>query len=395
MADLDLEKTPPDSPDGEVSQEAIDQAKALTRTRARDLRTLVGTYIRRHLPPLEPQTAEVTVPPRLVGGHGLLLPLLKLVPALLAVVFVGSFVWDFPGVVLTAFGQSLSLEGLLRIVSVSGLIGFMTNWLAITMLFNPRQQRPIFGQGLIPAQRDRVIYRLARAVSEELINEEIIKQKIEESGVIPRYRELAMSVARGVLEDDDFRRELKGLAGSYLEDVLSSEEVRQRIVDFTVEKIETYAGAGFGGLALKAYRFVGEDDFQRRIDEAVRQLPASLDDALDELDHLLDRLPAQIEARSEDLEIWATRVILGFVETLDIYSMVMSNMQQYDDRRLEGLIKSSTNEQLTYIKYLGGVLGFLGGLVIWQPVLALVTFGTLGLFFFGLDVLLYRVRPTG
>ena len=39
-------------------------------------------------------------------------------------------------------GGVLPLEGLLRIISVSGLIGFVTNWVAITMLFNPRQDRP-------------------------------------------------------------------------------------------------------------------------------------------------------------------------------------------------------------------------------------------------------------
>ena len=114
-------------------------------------------------------------------------------------------VWDFDGVSVSLLGRELVVDGLLRVLSVGGLIGFFTNWLAITMLFNPRERRPVFGQGLIPAQRDRVVFRLARAVSEELINEEIIKQKIQESGIIRKYSDLGLEVVRGVVHDPDFR----------------------------------------------------------------------------------------------------------------------------------------------------------------------------------------------
>src|SRR5690625_7491116 len=94
-------------------------------------------------------------------------------------------------------------------VSVAGLIGFLTILLAITMLFHPRRKHPVFGQGLIPAQRERVIFRLATAISEELINERIIKAKDEEMQVIPRYREDTLDVTRGVAVVGDVLRELK------------------------------------------------------------------------------------------------------------------------------------------------------------------------------------------
>ena len=60
--------------------------------------------------------------------------------------------------------------------------------------------------------------------------------------------------------------------------------------------------------------------------------------------------------------------------------------------RLEDLLKRSTNEQLNYIKYLGGILGMVGGLVIWQPVPALILFAATGVILFGLDELIYRLR---
>lgn len=364
----------------------------MTRATATDFRKLLSTYVRRHAPPAQDGEKRIPEPPRLAGSHAALLPLLQLIPWVLGLTFAVSFVWDFPGMQLTVFGTVLPLEGLLRIVAVSGLIGFVTNWLAITMLFNPRVERPLFGQGLIPAQRERVIYRLATAVSEELINEEIIKQKIEENQIIPKYREMALGVTRGVLEDPEFRSDLKALTSGYLQTVLTSPEVRTRIVAFIVEKIEAYVGQGVGGLALKAYRYVNEEDFTRRIDAAIEALPTQLDVVLDEMDALLDRIPEKIESRSEDIEAWATRVVLGFVENLDVYNMVMSNMMAYDEGRLEDLIKKSSNEQLNYIKYLGGILGAFGGLVIWQPVPALVTFGVVGGVLYAADEIIFRVR---
>ena len=113
---------------------------------------------------------------------------------------------------------------------------------------------------------------------------------------------------------------------------------------------------------------------------------------LDEMDALLDRIPAKIEARAEDIEDLATRVVLGFVENLDVYNMVMSNMMSYDEGKLEALIKNSSNEQLNYIKYLGGALGVLGGLVIWQPVPAVILFSGMGAILFVVDEALFRLR---
>lgn len=378
--------------DDEGEAKTVDEAKAITRRRVHDLRVMLGLYVRRHLPKTKPKPKPQSAPPKMEGSYAALLPVLQVIPWMLVALFAVSFFWDFPGVVLSPFGYDLALGGLLRILAVSGLIGFFTNWLAITMLFHPRQKRPIFGQGLIPAQRERVAYRLAKAVSDELINEDIIKAKIEESQVIPRYRELATDVARGVLEDEDFRRDLKTMTGDYARRVLTAPAVRARISEIVVEKLEDSAGQGLGGAALKLYRQFDEEGFRRRIDNAILEIPGSLDLVLDEMDALLDRVPPMLEARGEDIERFATRTIMGFVERLDVYSLVMENIQRYDEAQLENLLKRTSNEQLNYIKYLGGILGALGGLVIWKPILAMAFFTLVLLTLWGLDVALFKAK---
>ncbi|ABC45354.1 uncharacterized membrane-anchored protein YjiN (DUF445 family) [Salinibacter ruber] len=347
----------------------------------------------RHLPD-SAGTAEAGVepPPKRTGRYARWLPVLKALPWVLGALFALSFVWDFPGVTLTVAGYTVVLEDLLRFTAVSGLVGFGTNWLAITMLFRPREPRPLVGQGLVPAQRERVAYRLAQAVSDELINKALIKEKIRESGLVAQYRDLLVAAASDVATDDAVRTEGKALLRRALRDVLSTPSVQTRIVALTAEQVEAQAGEGLSGLMLRAYRYFGEDDFRARLRETVRRLPDAVDPLVEELDPVLDRLPAELERRSDEIESLLTRVVLRLVDTLDLERMIYENVRAYDERQLEMLLRRTTNEQLNYIKYLGAALGIIGGFIIWAPAAALVAVTTLGLAVYGLDEALFRAR---
>jgi len=353
---------------------------------------LVTEYGKRHIPETPPREREPdTGPPRLVGRIGQIIPILRVLPWLLGAVFAISFYWDFPDAALSLFGRVIPLAGLLRILSVSGMIGFLTNWLAITMLFQPREKRAIIPQGLIPAQRERVIYRLSDAISRELINAAIIKQKIQESGVVGRYRDLGLSLVRGVVEDPEFRADLKTLAQRYAQETLGSEELRRELAKVAVDKVEEQAGSGLGGVALKLYRTFAEDDFQRRVDNALSELPQAVTPLLDRIDHALDSIPAKVEARGDEIEEAATKAVLSFVEGFDIQAMIQEKARGFDEAQLESLLKSTSNEQLNYIKYLGGILGVFGGLVIWRAEM-LVVFVVVGLVLWALDEVIVRAR---
>ena len=371
----------------------VESAREAARGRGRELVQLVLRYGRQHVPASDrPPPAPDAGPPRMVGRVGQLIPYLRVIPWLLAAVFAVSFAWDFDGQTVDLFGRTLALDGMLKLLSVSGLIGFGTNWLAITMLFQPREKRAIIPQGLIPAQRERVIYRLSDAISRELINADIIKQKIQESGVIGRYRDLAVGVIRGVVEDPGFRAELKELAAGYAQEVLGSEAVRREVAQLAVQKVEEQAGQGLGGVALRLYRTFAEDDFQRRVDRALDELPSAVVPLLDRIDTALDAVPAKVEARADEIEEAATRAVLSFVESFDIRGMIQEKARGFDEAQLENLLKSTSNEQLNYIKYLGAILGVFGGFVIWQPVGALVLFVSVGLALWAADEALVRAR---
>jgi uncharacterized membrane protein YheB (UPF0754 family) len=378
------------SGEGLRTSEVLPQARAATRARVLDLWALLKEYGARYAPAARPQAAATRRQPP-PGMHIAALRYLRLTPFLLTALFATSFVWDFPGMSLQLWGYPVALEGLVRILSVSGLIGYLTNWLAVTMLFQPRHRRPLFGQGLIPAQRELVIYRLAQTISEKLINVQLIQQQIVESGLISRSRETALRAVRGVLEDPGFRAGLRRLVVDYIEQVVADRRVRHELVQLVIRKMEQRA-TGFSGIVLSLVRHFKEEELQAKIEAAIRELPGSLDRVLDRFDQLLDTLPATIEAHSAEIEQWVTQAVLHFVQQLDVYGLLIANMNKYDEAQLEALLKHTSNEQFNYIKYLGGVLGFFGGLVIWQPVPALVLFGMLGLALWLIDEALIRMR---
>jgi len=328
-------------------------------------------------------------PPKKESNHKILLKVLFLFPILLIVTFITSFYWDFDNVQKTIFGYLIEFDGLMRILSISGLIGFLTNWLAITMLFRPAKKRPIFGQGLVPAQKDRIAYRLASAVSEDLINPDIIKQKIQESNAIAKYREQATDYIREVIDDPDFRSELKLLAVSYVDEMIAQPGVRANIAESIINQIENNIEENsFEKVALKAYSFIKGQEMQALVEDALIKLPGGVEKGLDKLDDILDTLPDKIDAHSSSIENIVTSLLYKLINQLDVHALVEDNLRQYDEQRLEKLIKNASNDQLQYIQYLGAVLGTFGGFIIWKPIGSLLLLILIISITLGLDITL-------
>ncbi|WP_421774796.1 DUF445 domain-containing protein [Gracilimonas sp.] len=322
---------------------------------------------------LPEQKGELAIPPKKVTEHRWLMNLLFVVPYLLLSVFITSFFWDFNGMSADLFGHNFSFEGLLRIISISGLIGFLTNWLAITMLFRPTHKRPILGQGLIPAQKDRIAYRLARAVSEDLINPEIIKQKIHESQAISKYREKATIYVRNIIDDPEFREKLKALVVSYVDEMIADPEVRSSIAKKLIQQIDDAIDENsFEKVAIKAYSFLKGREMQDLVESALVKLPTGIESGLNKMDVFLDDLPDKLDEHGTVIEEMVTNLLYKLINQLDVHALVEDNLRQYDEKKLEQLIKNASNDQLQYIQYLGAVLGTFGGFIIWEPVASIM-----------------------
>lgn len=369
---------------------ALDVAKNKTREHAQHLWQIISRYTR--IDNLTPTSSQKKAKPARESRYSsIFIRLLSVVPYLLVMLFAGSFFWDFDGITASLFGKTLAFNGLLKIISVSGLIGFLTNWLAITMLFKPAQKRPILGHGLIPAQKNRIAYRLAQTVSEDLINPEIIKHKINESNIIGRYRELSTRYVKSIIDDPNFRMEIKQWVVQYLDEMIANPEIRAALAKRILTQIEeALHNKSFEKIALKTYTFVKGQEMQQIIEEALVQIPTSVENGLDKMDNMLNQLPKKIEENSETIENIVTALLYKLINQLDVHALVEENLRSYDEQHISNIIRSATNEQLRYIQYLGAILGMVGGFVIWEPLLSISILTGLGSILLLLDIVLFR-----
>lgn len=307
-----------------------------------------------------------------------ILTVLKPIPWILLATFILSFFWDFQEVSVAIFGLTLHFEGLLKIISVSGMIGFLTNWIAITMLFRPLKKRPLLGQGLIPAHKERIAYRLAFAVSEDLINPDLINQKIKDSKSIQKYRKLTLIHLKRVTTTQAFRNDLKEWLMSYIKNIVQVPKFRKGISEQLLFEIENALQDNvLEKAALKTYTFFRGQHLNEFIEELLQKLPLTAERNISYVDEYLDELPGRIEANSDQIDEMILQILNRLVNQLNVQKLVEENLRKYDEKKLENMIRNATNEQLKTIQYLGAVLGTIGGFVIWEPTLSLIVLSTL------------------
>jgi len=386
MEDFQQESEPKQSP-------FISNAGTKTKELGQKTLDLLKNHVQQQLPEVPTIKSVHTPPPS--KTHYTTIQILKVLPPFLACIFIGARFWDFNGMSLTIFGSTFILDGLLTMISVSGLIGYLTNWVAINMLFKPKFKRPILGQGLIPAQKNRIAYRLAISVSTDLINPEIIKQKLIASDLIGTYRKKFLTIIHSVITNDSFRNELKVILTDYISGLVEDPEVRAGLAKNLIEKFEkSLDEKSIEKIALKTYMMMRGEHAQQMISNAIASLPQNLEIALDKIDDSLDKIPPLLEAKSEDIEEWVSNTLFSVLQQFDVHQLVEENVQRFDEDRISNLIKGTTNEQFQYIQYLGALLGMIGGFVIWQPVWATIFIGLLIAGVWGLDTILLNNKTT-
>ena len=321
--------------------------------------------------------------------------LLRLLPFLCCAGFLLSLIWDLSGQFnLPWRKESIALDGLLGKVCVTGLVGFLTNWLAIKMLFYPRKARPLLGQGLIPARKDRIVLRLGEQISGEIINSQLILERITNSGLLSKHRQKLAQGLRKALKQPEFRKDLFSLVQYYIDQILRSPEVQKSLRDFIDQINVEELGILESGL-FKFYKFLsGEQGFNRKIEYLLNKLQMHPERCEKYLNENLDKLPEILEEdkQAQALEKNILQVIVFLVEQINIQDVIMDNLKAFDEIRLEKLLWRSSSDQLIYIQYLGCFLGILGGFFLWLPLEAILSAFVLGSAVWSLDVLLLNLR---
>lgn len=338
---------------------------------------------------------------RLSPGKRLMMYALQFSPLLCLISFSGIFLMQLAaGMGATTgwiarignFYESSQILPALYIISVSGLIGFGTNYIAIRMLFRPVVKRPVWGQGLIPAQRDRIIFTLAQGMHKHVLNEELIRLRVEQTGLVKKVNNLVMDGTSGLIQDDELRSMLKMMIFDSMTEYAQREDVRKEIREVIDQRLETNLDAGLKKFILQTYKKYNKEDYQEIIDKIVRDIPKIAMEVIGKMEQQLDRVAAYVRIQKGYTEKQIMNIFVDLLNRIDITDLLAKQMAHFDEAKLERMVWEATNEQLLYIQYLGTILGILGGLLIWQPQLMGAVYVIGFSLLWAIDVLIFRIK---
>ncbi len=297
---------------------------------------------------------------------------LKIFFPVCAAVFCLSFLWDF--------------YGLVRSCSVAGMIGFGTNWVAIKMLFWPRVSRPVFGHGLIPAQRDQLIDKVASEVLNNLINEELIFQKIAETRIVERFSTALIDKLHALVNDPTFREDVRHMVLTYVGQIAADPAFRQQVKERAERSVEDVAGTRFRSWLVTRLGDVWRAPLVELLNQEIERLDVTLGEGIERMGDLLENLPKALEERNQQIDRALTTMLISLVREIDVRVIVYEQLATVTPEQLEIGFREFADDKLAYITLLGGLFGVIGGTVIVFPIAAPMVLVGLGVSLLGLDL---------
>ena len=298
---------------------------------------------------------------------------------------------------------------------VGGFIGYVTNDIAIRMLFRPHTAKHIMGwrvpftPGIIPKEKGRIAEAVGTAISDNLMSKEVLEKYLLSDNMVGRVRSsmeefIAMqkvneeSVSQ-FLEHYLSHGEVLTLADNAKEgltrqmhDKISDPELGRQVakaaMTYVGEKITSNGGAdilseigglmgGFGMAAKDILREPVERFLAKNINEILQKNGDAIISNLveSETDKFLSRpvkdLLAGQEAKLADavntmVSIYKTIItehLPKILESIDISTIVRERINEMDMDETEKLILQVMNKELRAIVWLGALLGTLMGCV--------------------------------
>lgn len=276
---------------------------------------------------------------------------------------------------------------------LGAVIGYVTNDIAIRMLFRPLKPVYIgkyklpFTPGMIPKEQGRIARAVAHTISSDLLDESALRSALLSEEMLCRIDDIAAQLADRLLTMEDTPEELLfRLAGE--EKVCETlEGMKRRAADFICMRLHQ-AKMGATLTALIAEKVKSKLPFlpasmiapvQEQIaawldDMLITQCPQLLYDVIDrETDSYLQK-PAgelavpytdRIHALVPQLRDWYAKLIDAalpkILSAVDIERIVEEKIRSFSAAELETLLRTLMKRELSAIIWLGSLLGFLMG----------------------------------
>ncbi len=248
-------------------------------------------------------------------------------------------------------------------------VGYWTNWLAIKMLFRPRRPNAVW-HGLIPARRQELTERIADTILHELISPRIVRDYLHHSGMVRELAERIVAASHAVVDNPDFRSDLKQIVYQRIEEEVNSPQVRQWVHDYVQREFDAWRERNplFRSLAGRLEPFFLPRLQKMASDLLPRQALKSADLLFERLDDQLDRTVDWIARQGERIELAVQSAIETALARVDIKSILLQQLSGKDEASLEEMLTGNVAREIVFIQTSGGLLGLLVGLaILWPP----------------------------
>ena len=288
---------------------------------------------------------------------------------------------------------------------LGAVIGYITNDIAIRMLFRPRTAKYIFGKrvpftpGIIPKEKNRIAGAIGGAISENLMNKEVLEKTLLSDEMLEKLRNAVDEFFYDQLHNEEA---LEQFASHYLTaDEISAmrENTCDEIAKLITAKLRNKAiGANIAHAAtqhviektrssvagkIKADRLLEviaspiESKLAQHINEVLKEQAPSMSTRIvyTEADKLMSMPMCELfkgheqqleQAREGIVSVYRTIIsdhLPRILESINISKIVESRIQEMDMEEVEKIIFSVMHKELRAIVWLGALLGSIMGTI--------------------------------
>jgi uncharacterized membrane protein YheB (UPF0754 family) len=210
------------------------------------------------------------------------------------------------------------------------IIAYVTNVIAIKMLFRPLKEIRLFGiklpltPGVLPRQRKKLALSIGAMVERELITAEVLRNRLANVDVSA----FSVTVCQ-FLRRHDIRKELESKGRILLRNIFFKLNSFQRI-------------------------FISAGQYDQTLDEKMPEI-------IDELIGSLEKTLLEDSVKKKMLTA-VDGQIENILASVDIKSLVCDRIDSLDMLRVERIILDIMSDHFKWIYFFGGILGFLIGL---------------------------------
>ncbi|MDL2318928.1 DUF445 family protein [Eubacteriales bacterium OttesenSCG-928-A19] len=287
---------------------------------------------------------------------------------------------------------------------VGSVIGYITNDIAVRMMFRPYEEKRVFGRrvpftpGLIPKERARLARAIRDVLDQELLSPAVLENALLSETMLAQIDQAADKALQAILREERTPRALlEGAVGEeslarfeesarntvsiFLMEKLLESGIEQTVAEIVVEEARKRVTAGTAGIARLFWDDKRSNSLEASLSQTIREMLAThapefigkaIDGALHEgmdtpVATLLDRHADKADdVRAFVVSLYERAIRQGLtyaLRFLDLGAIVENRIASLDMRELETLIMQVMRKELRAIVWLGAGLGAVMGLL--------------------------------